>query len=341
MAGAGVYSDFTILNPEYHSGQLEFLARNLAIFNSASRNAITLTSQAIPGLYEKSTFFPNVSGLIQRRDPSVITAVDDLNFTQDDHYKIKLNRRLGPVAHTLDSWRKIGDTPEKMSFIFGRMAGEAKVEDNVDLILTALCAAIEGVSSASGTYDLVHDARDEGTTDTGKMCAEFLSDAISLMGDGYARISAFVMHSKPFFDLIKNQITENIFGITNMVIHGGSPATLGRPVIVMDSDSLVDDAASGVSAYSKVYKTLCLVSGAASVVETERETVVSDMVTGLENLVGRVQGEYAVNIGMRGISYNYSTGGANPTLAAIGSTANWEQVATSIKDCPGVVLKTR
>ena len=342
MAGPGIYSDFKILNPEYHSGQIEFLARNLQVFNGASRNAIRLGSKAIEGLYERKTFFDHaITDLVQRRNPLVTTAVDDGEFTQADHYTIKLDRRIGPVAHTLDSWRKMGATPELMSYIFGQKAGEAKLVDNVDTILTALIAGIEGVSSSSGVNDLVYDAVDVGTTNTGLLDAEMLAEGMSKMGDAYRNIACWVMHSKPYFNLVKNQITENIFNITSMVIVGGTPATLGKPVVVMDSDSLKEDASSGISAYSTVYKTLGLVSDAASVMETEMETVVSEVVTGKENLIGRIQGEYAVNIGMKGISYKYTTGGANPTIAAIGSTANWERIVNDVKDCPGIVIKTR
>lgn len=342
MADVGIYTDFKILNPEYHSGQIEFLARNLGLFNAASRNAVRLGSRALEGLYERKTFFPHtIDDLVQRRNPLLDSGVDDAKFSQDDHYLIKLNRRIGPVAHTLDSWRKMGSTPEMMSYIFGQKAGEAKLVDNVDTILTALGAGIEGVSTGTGVTDLVYDGLNVGTTDTGKLKAEFLAEGMSLMGDNYAKVSCWVMHSKPFFDLIKNQITENIFGITNLVIVGGTPATLGRPVIVMDSPALKEDAPSGVSAYSTIYKTFGLVADAASVEETESEIVVSEVVTGKENLIGRVQGEYAVNIGQKGISYKYATGGANPSIGAIGSTANWERVANSPKDCPGIVIKTR
>jgi len=342
MADVGIYTDFTVLNPEYHSGQIEFLARNLNLFNSASRNAIRLGSNTLEGLYERKSFFNHsVDDLVQRRNPLLDSAVDDANFEQEDHYAIKLNRRIGPIAHTLDSWRKIGKTPQLMSYIFGQKAGEAKLADSVDTILTALDAGIQGVSTSSGVYDLVYDAKNVGTTDTGLMCASFLAEGMSKLGDNYSKIACWVMHSKPFFDLIKGQITDNIFGISNLVIMGGTPATLGRPVIVMDSASLKEDAASGVSAYETSYKTFGLVSDAASVLETETETIVSEVVTGKENLIGRIQGEYAVNIGMKGISYKYGTGGANPTIAAIGTTTNWERVANSVKDCPGIVIESR
>jgi len=149
------------------------------------------------------------------------------------------------------------------------------------------------------------------------------------------------MHSKPFLDLVKNQVNANIFQISGLVISGGMPATLGRPVVDIDAPALVEDAASGVGGYAQVCKTLALVPDAASVTETELETLVYQVLTGSENIAARVQGEYAINIGMKGISYKYGTGGANPTMDSIASGLNWERVATSIKHCPGVVIKTR
>jgi hypothetical protein len=69
--------------------------------------------------------------------------------------------------------------------------------------------------------------------------------------------------------------------------------------------------------------------------------MVNEWVTGYEQLVLRTQGEYAFNVGVKGFQWDTSTGGVNPTDGNLGTAANWDQVAASVKDCAGAVLKSR
>ena len=79
-------------------------------------------------------------------------------------------------------------------------------------------------------------------------------------------------------------------------------------------------------------------ASAGQVVESEERQVVSDLITGLENLVMRVQGEYAFNVGVKGYKWNTT---ANPADAALATGANWTKVATSDKSTAGVMLITQ
>lgn len=56
-----------------------------------------------------------------------------------------------------------------------------------------------------------------------------------------------------------------------------------------------------------------------------------------ENLVIGVRAEGAFNLNVLGYSYK-DTAGANPNLATLGATANWEKYATSDKNTAGVIL---
>lgn len=50
-----------------------------------------------------------------------------------------------------------------------------------------------------------------------------------------------------------------------------------------------------------------------------------------------VRAEGAFNLDVLGYSYK-DTAGANPNLATLGATANWEKYATSDKNTAGVIL---
>ena len=54
--------------------------------------------------------------------------------------------------------------------------------------------------------------------------------------------------------------------------------------------------------------------------ESEEETITSQMVTGLEQLIMRIQGEYTFNVGRKGFKRDITNGGANPTDTALGTT---------------------
>jgi len=68
--------------------------------------------------------------------------------------------------------------------------------------------------------------------------------------------------------------------------------------------------------------------------------VLDGPLTGFENLVYRLQGESAYNIGVKGFTWDTATGGVNPLDAAVATQANWDQAVTSYKDCAGVYIKT-
>jgi hypothetical protein len=88
------------------------------------------------------------------------------------------------------------------------------------------------------------------------------------------------------------------------------------------------------------YHTLGLVQNAVVVEDSEETMMESQIITGLENLVVRLQGESAYNLGLKGFKWDVSNGGANPSDSAVGTGSNWDAVATSYKDWAGVVIKS-
>ena len=69
--------------------------------------------------------------------------------------------------------------------------------------------------------------------------------------------------------------------------------------------------------------------------------MVLDEVTGLENLVVRLQGEFAYNLGVKGFKWDTANGGANPSDAAVGTGTNWDAAVSSYKDYAGIVIQSR
>lgn len=324
--GIGDYTNFKIYDEQYYGGQYEVAAQMLDAFNAASQNAIQLVSKEILGHYSKEAFLQHIADLIARRDIGDTGAATDKPMTQEELISVKINRMIGPVAQTLDAWRKIGADQKEMSYKLGKMVMQSKLQDYLNTGVLAVEAAIEGVAA------LNFDATGE-TTKT--LTHEHLVSGLAKMGDAANKVLAWVSHSKPVFDLLKQSISDKIFGVANLVILEGTPATLGRPIIVTDAPALHDDNGS----LTDTYNVLGLVPGAVVVTESEIEEIISEVVTGLKNLVFRIQGEYAFNVECKGYKWDTTAGGINPTDAALGTTTNWDQVATSVKDLAGLRIK--
>lgn len=324
----GKHSNLKIYDEQFYGGMWETVTQNTAAFNGASRNAIRLVAADTMGAYKKESFFQNVSDLITRRDLTSTSTVTDLAAAQSELVNVKLRRKIGPLAMTIGSVHDVGLTPEEFSFQLGQVVGAHKVKDLLNTSVLAVETAIAGQS------DLVYDATGLATK---TIKTEYLVRALAKMGDQAGRVVAWVMHSKPFHDLLIEQIDQKVTNVNDVIIYGGSPGTLGRPVIVADIPALTDANGSATDTYN----TLGLVANAVVAEEGYETSIYGEIVTGLENLVFRAQGEYDYNVGVKGFAWNTSGGGANPNDTALGTTSNWTKAMTSVKDLAGVRIVTQ
>lgn len=323
----GKGSDFKVYDELVLGSMIERQTQNINAFNAASRNAMRLTSVRHQGNYAYESFFKKVS-LVARRDITAVTSASDTALTQGEMISVKVNRRIGPVAHTLDAFKKIlrPANADAISTALGNQVADDMTSDMLNTGLKAAAAAIKNQSSVA--------VADTGATIT----TADLVTSLAKMGDQASRIVCWVMHSKVYYDLVKSQISANIDGVSNFVVAQASPVTLNRPVLVTDAAALYT---AGASPLVDRYTTLGLVEGGVVVEDSEEQTFMSDIVTGLENLVYRYQGEYAFNVGLKGFAWDVGNGGANPTDNAIATGSNWDPVATSYKDYSGVSLITK
>ena len=320
---AGTLSDFKIYNEEFFGGFNEVVQQNSGVFNEASVNAMRLVPRMLKGEFEKESFFKAVETLVSHRNPTSVSSVNPAKLEQGEMVGVKLNRKIGPAMQTMDAFKKIQVDPGEFSFILGQQAGEEALRDYVNTGALAVSTAISTQSS------LITDATSEQVK---TLRAEYLIRAMSKMGDRSQRIRAWVMHSKPWFDLMEGQVADKVTNIADVVIYGGSPGTLGRPVIITDSPFLVNYDSAEVA---ESYKVLGLTEDAVVMNQSEDETILSDIELGKENIIMQYQGEYAYNIRLKGFAYD---GGPNPDDADLGDAASWDFVMHDVKLGPGVLL---
>lgn len=319
-----------LYDSQFQSGMYEKVAQQLEAFNGASRNTIRLFSNNLVGQYSREAFFKYVSGLVTRRNLASNSGASIINLDQDEKVGVRMNRKIGPVDTAIGALKLIGKTQEEVSFIIGQMFGESKMQDMLNNGIAAVSAAL--IEQGSNLYDATSDSLKTAN-------AAAMNKALAKMGDRASRVIAWVMHSKAYHDLIGNQITDKVTGISDIIIYGASPGTLGRPVIVTDAPALYQANGSGTS--DDIYFTLGLVENAVSVAEPSEDTTASEVVTGSEQLVFRVQSEFDVMLNVLGFAWNIGAGGANPTSTAVATGTNWTKIATSNKDLAGVVVKSQ
>ncbi|MGE8450490.1 MAG: major capsid protein [Pseudomonadales bacterium] len=151
-----------------------------------------------------------------------------------------------------------------------------------------------------------------------------LTRGMRKFGDKFGRIALWVMHSSAYFDIVDEAITNKIYEEAGVVIYGGLPGTLGKPVLV--TDTAPADVIFG------------LLPNAVVITESQAPGFRSYPVNDEENLGIGYRAEGTVNIDVLGYSWKESAGGANPTLAAVGSAANWAKHADSNKVTAGVMI---
>ena len=319
----GTKADFVIYNTELQEGVTEVLQQYAEGVEAGTNGAIRLVTRFTIGDFSKSAFFEMTQDLISERDPTSTAALASTSLSQAERIGVKVHRSIYQ-QNTLDSFRKIGSDMSLMSFVLGRQIGSAVAINYLNTGLTALTAAIESLGNATVT-----DVADDTTPvkiDTG-----LLNQARAKFGDAaLSRMVCWVMSSKSYFDLIGNQISEKVTGLTDVVVYGGQPATLGLPVYVTDSPALMDSAAGE-------YKILGLTDSALVLEQSEESATHSDIKTGLQNLVAEYQSEYCFNVNVKGFAYG---GAANPSLAVLGNEASWDQVVGDVKNTAGVMLIT-
>lgn len=320
-----------LIYPELvHGGLVETLVQNTDAFNAASGGTIRLVTARRRGDFAQESFIKNVASLINRRDvagsPENPTVTSN-PVPMDEFVSVKVNRRIGPIDQTLDSFRKLGENAdlEILSRKIGVQIAKGIQVDQLDAGLRAVAAAIVAQAALviGPTSPLV-------TLTTANLVA-----ALALFGDAASRVKMWVMHSKPYFDLVQSQITANIDGISNFNIATATPVTLNRPVLVTDSAALVSQVGSPEHTE---YITLGLTESACVLEDSEEESLMGDLITGKDNLVVRLQGEFAYNIGIRGTAWDVANGGVNPDNTALATGSNWDSVMDNVKDLAGVAI---
>ncbi len=217
-----IYDDWRRLLSSSAAGQL-------AIFNASSNGAIMLDNELIEGDFRKRAFY-KVGGSIESRDVNSTEKVTGKKIGAGEAVSVKAPWKYGPYETTEEAFKRRGRSVDEFSEVIGTDVADATLEGYVKYGLKALTAAIGANADMVVTADIETDGK------------KTLTRGLRKYGDKFNRVVLFVMHSATYFDIVDEAIANKIYEEAGVVVYGGQPGTLGKPVLVtdtMDADAIL------------------------------------------------------------------------------------------------------
>lgn len=303
-------SDMIIYNDLAQTAYLERLQDVLEVFNASSGGALILRNELIEGDLRKRSFY-KIGGTLGHRNVNSDATVAGIKIGADEAVGVKTPWKYGPYETTEEAFKRRARSPEEFSMLVGQDMADAALDYYIQTAFAALGAAIGANANmvATGSFAVDHK--------------KVLTKGMRKFGDRFNRIALFAMDSATYFDLVDDAVDQKIYEEAGVVIYGGSPGTMGKPVLV--SDKVTEERIFGLQV------------GAVSVTESQAPGVRSYPVNTQENLAIGYRAEGAFNVDIMGYSWK-DTAGVNPNLAALGTGANWRKHATSDKATAGVLI---
>jgi hypothetical protein len=312
-------TNLQVFEQTVQTAMMQGIAQMCDLFNTASRNTIVLRSGDNPGDYNRETLY-DMDAAVVERDVYDDDTVAEANLHRDVVGGVKVSYGTKPIRIDQALWTHIGRSPSEAGIVVAQRLAPAFLQQKLNLAIMSAAACLQNVGSTV-TYDTVDAV----------ISLAALNSGSSLFGDRSGAIAAWVMHSTPFHQLIAAGLANSTalftFGTVSIMSD-----VMGRPFIISDSDDLI--------ATDGDYLTLGLVPGAIVLEENPGFRAVVQTSTGRTNITDTYQAEGSFNLTLKGMKWDEEHGGASPKSDALSVGTNWDIVVNSIKDGPGVVVRS-
>lgn len=322
-------SDLAVFTEYTRDAATQVVAQQVALFNEAAEGTFILRAANHAGDFSERSFWQRFSGLVRRRNAYGSGNIPQINVAQLTDSMVKIAAGTPEVRMDPGQFEWINEDPATRGTALGQQLAEDMVRDMFNTGLGAMLASHIQVPG------LVVDRSAEGD---GKMNMAAFNAGQAVYGDRWRSLRAWVMHSSAMFGLFGNalQNNERLYDFGTLAV---SRDPFGRPFIVSDAPALF---AAGALPADNRYYTLGVTPGAVLVDQNDDFTDNWDTKNGTENIVRTYQAEWSYNVGVKGFSWDKTSGGKSPTDAALISSANWDRVAGyNDRDLGGVILKTK
>lgn len=314
-------SDLAVFSEYVYSSLSEVIAQQVELFNAASGGAIVLRQAANEGDYSDIALWAKVAGLVRRRNAygSGAVASKELEHLLDTMVKVAAGTPPVNMPPSMFTW--IQRNQEEGGAVIGQQLAGDMLGDMLNTAIMAYVAAL------SGEADVTHDY-----SATGTLSLPVLNTGASKFGDRANDLRAWVLHSKSMFDMFGAALanTEALFNFGTVNVRQDG---FGRPFVITDSSALVNTTPT-----PDVYRTLGLVTGGIIVEANNDFDDNIETSNGDENIQRTYQAEWTYNLGIKGYSWDKTSGGKSPNDAALATANNWDRYATSHKDTAGVIV---
>lgn len=280
------------------------------------------------GHYIDQPVLKPISGLVTARDITSAAAVTPLGMSSRNDNGVAIRLKSGPVAIQEDAGRISSIKNEQLAAHFGSETAKETIALIQRYVVAAAKAAIMGMTSTPNTKSVWAAA------DKTKLSTNLLIQGRQLLLDKADKIKLWIMRSSPEADLAIQQAGMGVTGIADVVVRSGVPQTLGIPYICAEMAELL----TADAGFDKFY-TLGLCAGFCRVQigGIKFYTAQQDILTETVSNYLRADIDFVIQIG--GKKWDKDNGGANPSLAAVGTTTNWDDGFTDSREVGGVVIE--
>ena len=320
-------SDLAVYSEYAYASMTEVLRQRIDLFNAVTGGAITLRSATHQGDFSDVALFAKSSGLVRRRNSYGSGSVAEKNLAHLVDTMVKVAAGTPPVRLDPGQFKWIQQNPEVAGAALGQQLAVDTMADMLNVGLGASYAALSAQSAV--VYDATGNTSPEDT-----LSFSNLNNGQAKFGDQASTISAWVMHSKPMFDLYGKNLTNaaQLFTYGNINVIRDP---FGKLLVMTDSPNLV------ITGTPNNYAVLGLVPGAVIIDQNNDYTANEEAKNGDENIIRTFQAEWSYNVGVRGFAWDKTNGGKSPNDAALLTATNWDKYGTSHKDLAGVVVKVK
>ncbi|HEY2455217.1 MAG TPA: major capsid protein [Scandinavium sp.] len=299
---------------------IETLDQMLTAFNSASRGAIMLSPDGFTGDFLQESFFQTLAAAQRRVDRYATNGTAPItDLTELKEASVKVAGGFGPIRYEPSQMTWLERPTAQGVEVASRAFAEILLQDQLNTAIAALVAAI--TAQADATNDVSASA---GISQLG------LNASHAKFGDASQNLITQVMQGTTYHKLIGQALTnsEQLFQAGNV-----------RVVDILGKVSVVTDAPSLMPAGTPNKEVILSLAQGAALVHDNRDIITNvETSNGKERIETTIQVDYTFGLGLKGYTWDTTTGGKSPTDAAIATGTNWDKTATSIKHTAGVAL---
>lgn len=326
---------------QIRAGYIDELSRVANIFNAGSMGAIRFRDYDAAGTLTKESYLKDF-GTHSRRDPSSTSSQIAEKIERAEHTMFRTFHKFNRVEFIDEAFNTADNKGvDYVYFLIGQRLAKVKLLASIGQAINVGAAAIESGGTGAGSAGTVLDL----TSPTEKNFTQSQINYARLKwGDRMSELRCMVMHSSAFLVLSQNQLLNEKYDVgAGMVLYGGTPGTLGMPIVVTDNEHLMYTEDDKI-----YYKTLILTLDAIVVGDGNNAnpgttgSVHAHAATegGKENLISGFQAEWSMWNQVKGYQLKSTASPSeNPSDAVLANPLSWEKWVAEKRNTAGILVK--